>query len=107
MGTSGGAVAADGDVASLLRIENLVVQYALAGKTVHAVSDVSFAVKGGETFSLVGESGCGKSTLARAVLQLSHVTSGKILFSGIDLTKVHGAALRSLRRRLQIIFQDP
>jgi peptide/nickel transport system ATP-binding protein len=96
-----------GDGAPLLRVENLVVEYVIGGKTLHAVSGVSFAVARGETLGLVGESGCGKSTLARAILQLSKVTSGQVLFDGVDLTAMHGAALRSMRRRLQIIFQDP
>jgi len=91
----------------LLRVEDLVVDYRLAGKVVHAVSGVSFALARGETLGLVGESGCGKSTLARAVLQLTPARSGRVLFDGIDLGTVAGAALRALRRRLQIIFQDP
>jgi len=103
---SQGAIGADRDKA-LLRVEDLVVTYALAGKIVHAVSGVSFALARGETLGLVGESGCGKSTLARAVLQLTTVRSGRVLFDGVDLTGLGGAALRALRRRLQIIFQDP
>ena len=95
------------EVSPLLRVEHLVVDYAIAGKTVHAVSGVSFSLARGETLGLVGESGCGKSTLARAVLQLTPATSGHVVFDGIDLTRLHGAALRALRRRLQIIFQDP
>jgi peptide/nickel transport system ATP-binding protein len=91
----------------LLRVEDLVVTYALAGKVVHAVSGVSFALARGETLGLVGESGCGKSTLARAVLQLTTARSGRVLFDGVDLNSLGGAALRALRRRLQIIFQDP
>jgi peptide/nickel transport system ATP-binding protein len=96
-----------GDGTSLLRVENLVVEYLIGGKTLHAVSGVSLAVARGETLGLVGESGCGKSTLARAVLQLCKITSGQVIFDGIDLTAIRGEALRSLRRRLQIIFQDP
>jgi peptide/nickel transport system ATP-binding protein len=74
---------------------------------VHAVSGVSFALGRGETLGLVGESGCGKSTLARAILQLTRSAAGRVIFDGVDLTTVGGAALRQLRRRLQIIFQDP
>ena len=96
-----------GDRRPLLRVENLVVEYSVGGKTVHAVSDVSLHVDGGETLGLVGESGCGKSTLARAVLQLARATSGRVLFDGVDLTTLSGSALRRMRRRLQVIFQDP
>ena len=88
-------------------MENLVVEYVVGGKTVHAVSDVSLQVARGETLGLVGESGCGKSTLGRAVLQLRHAVSGRVLFDGQDLTAMQGDALRQMRRRVQLIFQDP
>src|ERR1700716_1962288 len=91
----------------LLKVENLVVEYAVGGKTIHAVSDVSLHVDRGETLGLVGESGCGKSTLGRAVLQLRRPTSGKVAFDGVDLTELEGEAMRLMRRRLQLIFQDP
>jgi len=91
----------------LLKVENLVVEYAVGGKTVHAVSGVSQQVARGETLGLVGESGCGKSTLGRAVLQLRRAVSGQVLFDGQDLTAIHGEALRRMRRRMQLIFQDP
>src|SRR5580700_6878395 len=91
----------------LLKVENLVVEYAVGGKTVHAVSDVSLEVARGETLGLVGESGCGKSTLGRAVLQLRRPVSGRVLFDGEDLTAMQGEALRKMRRRAQLIFQDP
>ncbi|MBR0757403.1 ATP-binding cassette domain-containing protein [Bradyrhizobium jicamae] len=91
----------------LLKVENLVVEYAVGGRTVHAVSDVSLDIARGETLGLVGESGCGKSTLGRAVLQLRQAVSGKVLFDGHDLTAMHGDALRRMRRRVQLIFQDP
>ena len=91
----------------LLTVENLVVEYAVGGKTVHAVSDVSLQVARGETLGLVGESGCGKSTLGRAVLQLRRAVSGRVLFDGQDLTAMQGDALRQMRRRAQLIFQDP
>src|SRR3954470_9227217 len=91
----------------LLRVENLVVEYSVGGKTVHAVSDVSLEIARGETLGLVGESGCGKSTLGRAVLQLRRAQSGKVVFDGNDLTAMHGDALRKMRQRVQLIFQDP
>jgi peptide/nickel transport system ATP-binding protein len=91
----------------LLKVENLVVEYAVSGKTVHAVSGISLQVARGETLGLVGESGCGKSTLGRAVLQLRRAVSGRVLFDGQDLTAMQGDTLRRMRRRVQLIFQDP
>jgi oligopeptide transport system ATP-binding protein len=75
--------------------------------TVYAVDGVDFDVKPGEIFSLVGESGCGKTTLGRTVLRLIEPTAGKVVFDGHDITKLDANELRRLRRRLQIIFQDP
>ncbi|MGY8661943.1 oligopeptide/dipeptide ABC transporter ATP-binding protein [Bradyrhizobium sp. UFLA05-109] len=91
----------------LLRVDNLVVEYGLGNKIVHAVSGVSLEVARGETLGLVGESGCGKSTLGRAVLQLRRAESGRVLFDGEDLTAMQGEPLRRMRRRVQLIFQDP
>ncbi len=91
----------------LLKVENLVVEYSIAGRTVHAVSGVSLEVARGETLGLVGESGCGKSTLGRAVLQLRRPVSGQVVFDGHDLVAMGGDALRRMRRRVQLIFQDP
>src|SRR5438046_516837 len=75
--------------------------------TVRAVDGVSFAVMRGEAFGLVGESGCGKSTAARAVLRLIPPDAGRVRFAEVDVTGVHGSTLQRLRRRMQIIFQDP
>ena len=92
---------------ALLEVRNLVVEYPAGGKTVHAVSDVSFGIARGETLGLVGESGCGKSTLGRAVLQLRSPKSGRVRFDGVELTTLDSAAMRRMRRRMQLIFQDP
>jgi len=74
---------------------------------VQAVDDVSFTVNRGETLGLVGESGCGKSTLARTILQLIEPTSGSVRFEGNEITGLKSGKLRSLRPRMQMIFQDP
>jgi oligopeptide transport system ATP-binding protein len=72
-----------------------------------AVDGITFNVKRGETLGLVGESGCGKSTTGRALLQLYKPTSGSVVFDGVDMTRARGEQLRLLRRRMQMIFQDP
>ncbi|NJN14831.1 MAG: dipeptide ABC transporter ATP-binding protein [Oscillochloris sp.] len=75
--------------------------------TVKAVDGLNFKIKKGETLGLVGESGCGKSTTGRALLQLYRPTAGKVIFQGEDLTKLRGDGMRRMRRRVQMIFQDP
>ncbi len=100
---------------TLLQVENLVVHFPiqkgfLFQKTVavvHAVDGVTFQIHQGETLGLVGESGCGKSTTGRAIIQLQRPTSGKVVFEGHDLTVMDGEDLRRMRRRMQMIFQDP
>ncbi len=91
----------------LLRAERLVKEFPVKKGVVHAVSDVSFAIRKGETLGLVGESGCGKSTLGKLLIDLLTPTSGAVWFRGEDLSRVKGQALRTLRRGMQMIFQDP
>ena len=88
----------------LLRAERLVKHFRGG---IQAVDDVSFEVHPGETFALVGESGCGKSTTGRLVLRLIEPTSGKVWFDGRELSALGERELRSLRREMQVIFQDP
>ena len=95
------------DGAALLQVRNLVVEYTVGGRTVHAVSDVSFDIARGETLGLVGESGCGKSSLGRAILQLTTRKAGSVQFDNVELTGLGSAPLRRMRRRIQLIFQDP
>ena len=102
-------------IAPLLEVKDLTRHFAATatmfggggGGVVRAVDGVSFQLFAGETLALVGESGCGKSTTARLALRLIEPTFGSIHFEGNDITHLRGAALRALRRRLQIVFQDP
>jgi len=76
-------------------------------KCVHAVDDVSFAMEKGDILAVVGESGCGKSTLALTLLALEKPTAGQIIFDGKDVTHLKGTALKTMRRHIQMVFQDP
>lgn len=76
-------------------------------KVVSAVNDLSFEIRAGETFGLVGESGCGKSTTGRAIMHLDPPTSGKVYFEGKDISKMNKKELKAMRREMQFIFQDP
>ena len=97
----------------ILRVENLVQEFPVGrNRVVHAVSDISFDLRKGETLGIVGESGCGKSTTARALVQLPPPTGGRVILDPnsedeIDLTDLSGNDLRDVRPRLQMIFQDP
>jgi len=98
----------------LLQVEDLVVHFPILRGllqkrvgTVYAVDGVSFVIRQGETLGLVGESGCGKSTTGRAIIQLQRPTAGRVIFEGNDLVQIGGDTLRRIRRRMQMIFQDP
>ncbi len=93
---------------ALLRAQDLVVEFpAAGGRKVYAVSGVSLDLMEGETLGLVGESGCGKSTTGRAILQLPSPTSGSVQVAGQELTELDPDAMREVRPRLQMIYQDP
>ncbi len=98
----------------ILEVTNLVKHFPVGGgffggnnQKVQAVNGISFKVKRGETLGLVGESGCGKSTAGRTIIRLYDPTSGKIRFEGKDVTKAKGSDLMFMRRKMQMIFQDP
>ena len=102
------------DAANLVEVDDLKVHFPIRAGifktvrgTVKAVDGVTFEVKRGETLGLVGESGCGKSTIGRAMIRLREPTDGTVRFDGVDLTSLNTGALRKMRRRMQIIFQDP
>lgn len=91
----------------ILEVQNLKKYFKTARGTLHAVDDVSFSIRRGETLGVVGESGCGKSTLGRTVIHLLERTSGQIIFDGKDISDVTKSELKALRRDVQMIFQDP
>ncbi|HLZ95445.1 MAG TPA: oligopeptide/dipeptide ABC transporter ATP-binding protein [Candidatus Dormibacteraeota bacterium] len=94
----------------MLRVEDVYKYFPIAGfggASVRAVDGVNLEVRRGEALGLVGESGCGKSTLARLITALLPVTRGRIMFDGHEITKLRGSALRRVRRKMQMIFQDP
>ena len=92
---------------TLLEVKNLKKYFKTGGGLLHAVDDVSFTLEAGKTLGVVGESGCGKSTLGRTILHLLEPTDGQILFEGKDITSPSRHELSALRRKMQIIFQDP
>ena len=105
----------EGDLSGpLVKIEHLTKVFPVKGGTfgkvvggVRAVDDVSFQVRTGEVFGLVGESGCGKTTLGRMILRLTAPTSGGVIFDNVDISELSRQKLRPYRHRMQIIFQDP
>jgi len=93
--------------APLAEARNLIKEYPRDGGTSRVVDGVSFAIHPGETLGLVGESGSGKSTVARILLRLIEPTAGEVLFDAVSLPPASSAQIRALRRRMQIVFQDP
>ncbi len=91
----------------ILRVEHLKKYFTTPKGTLHAVDDVNFSIRTGETLGVVGESGCGKSTMGRAILRLHEPTSGKVYFEGKDILGYNKKQLKDLRKDMQIIFQDP
>jgi len=98
----------------ILRVENLVKHFEVGGglfggrpAVVKAVDGVSFEIGRGETLGLVGESGCGKTTTGRCILRLEPPTGGRVIFEGRDLSTLSDGEMRGMRRRMQVIFQDP
>ncbi|MGW7545238.1 dipeptide ABC transporter ATP-binding protein [Streptomyces sp. NPDC054770] len=101
-----------GPTAPLVEARNLVKEFRLpraggGARTLRAVDDVSLSLRRGQTLALVGESGSGKSTTARLLLRLADATSGHVLFDGTDVTTARGAEVRQLRRRAQLVYQNP
>ena len=90
-----------------LQVDGLVVEVTRDRERFRAVDGVSLAVERGKSIGLVGESGCGKSTAGRSIVRLYRPTGGRIVFDGTDITRSEGSALRRIRRRMQMIFQDP
>lgn len=91
----------------LIEVKNLKKYFKTSRGMLHAVDDISFTIDKGKTMGLVGESGCGKSTTGRAILRLLEPTAGQVIFEGQDITKISSEEMRRMRKKMQIIFQDP
>ena len=112
--TDSATVANGNDPGAILNIKNLKKYFHVGGGllggeglTIRAVDDVSFSVRPGETFGLVGESGCGKTTLGQTIIRLYDPTDGQIIFDGTDISTFGARQMRPVRRDIQMIFQDP
>jgi oligopeptide/dipeptide ABC transporter ATP-binding protein len=93
--------------ADFLTVDDLHVDYGSPAGIVHAVDGVSFSVSRAESFAIVGESGCGKSSTARAIVQLERAAGGRIRIDGVEVSSLRSKELRTMRRRFQMVFQDP
>ncbi len=97
-----------GEDKNLVEVQNLRIHFKQKGKkVVKAVNGISFSIKKGETFGIVGESGCGKSTLGRGILRLIEPTSGEVVYNGVNMSTLKEKDMKELRKKIQIIFQDP
>ena len=92
---------------NILEVKHLKKYFKTQRGTLHAVDDVNLSIRRGKTLGIVGESGCGKSTIGRVILQLLRPTAGEVIFDGRDITRLRGRELRLLRKKMQMIFQDP
>lgn len=105
----------NGSADNILEVHNLKKHFKIGGgflsrgggMNIRAVDDISFVVRRGETFGLVGESGCGKTTLGQTIIRLYNPTEGNIIFNGVDISRLNANDLRKHRRAMQMIFQDP